>query len=90
MTEVEKAKLVADNLFLKRPCAKLEKQLMALNIEIGRLADDPASAIQPTPCHANIEYGALRQITPHPSQPRRQAGGCRGWLGCPLGAVGSN
>jgi hypothetical protein len=43
MTEAEKAKLLADNLLLKRRCAELEERLMALNLEMGRLADDPAS-----------------------------------------------
>jgi hypothetical protein len=41
MTDAEKAQLRADNFFLKRRCAQLEAELMALNIEIERLADAP-------------------------------------------------
>jgi hypothetical protein len=43
LTEAEKAKLKADYFFLKRRCAELEEQLMALNMEIAWLVDDPAS-----------------------------------------------
>ncbi len=43
MTEAEKTRLMTDNLLLKRRCAELEDQLMALDIAIGRLADYPAA-----------------------------------------------
>jgi hypothetical protein len=43
LTEAEKAKLMADNFFLRRRRAELEEQLRALNIEIARLENDPAT-----------------------------------------------